>query len=609
VRVRLALAALAALAAAAPVPAQVPGPARQAGGYRSEVVAVVPAFQWDPPPAGEAAQFLAGAQVAALVPVTARSGGCPADFWLTLSAGARAGEPGRGCAEPAVVTASGGAATVAGWDAIVRANARRHFGAVPGSLAEGTLRTRGCVAAFGPLAALGAADRSGRVAEYHPTLDGGSDCGVSLVDATSFPSASAAVRALREAFPAAGILLVGLPRPGHYGALAALTGQAGVLTGSPRERGLVTIPDLTGHVVSGDPFAVSDLGGPPAAHVARLRDLDRAGHLHRRYAGVYLCLGALPLVLYLVLALRRRWGRRLRPLALALAAYPVAGFLVSALPWWRAGQPGIACAAGVLAASVLVAAVGRNELGIAAVTTAVFAVDLLTGARLQRYGLASYSALNGGRFYGLGNVGFAMFATAAVVVTGALARRYGVRAWLAAYPPLVLLDALPRWGSDFGGAIAVTAAFGAAVATRARRTVVAAGAAAGLAVAMGAAGLDYLRPAADRTHLGAFVDDLLHGRASDLLWRKADAAVHSVTGTFYPLVLGASLAAGIVVLRRLRARGDRSLDVTARALAVLWAVGSLVNDSGVVVAAVGCAVAVPLLVSYAIRTAPDGTPW
>jgi hypothetical protein len=593
-----------ALAAPAPAPPAVAAPATasaapaQAGRYRL-AVAFVPGLTWARRPSSDAAGVLRAAALGGVVPTTARAPGCAADFMLTLSAGARAGLPGSACALPAVVPRGRGA-TVEGWDAIVRANERRHDGARPGDLAATSGR---CVAAHGPLAALAAAGPDGRVAEYHPAL-AATDCTVNFVDASGTTSLAATVAAIRDTLRPQGVLVVGVPDGAHYGVVAVLSGR-GLVTGSPREPGLLTIPDLARFVLRFDGLTMRP--GRPDAAVDRLTDLDRAGSLHRRYAGWYLGLGSLPLLLCLVLAFRPRLGRRLRPVALALAAYPVAGFLVSSVPWWRAGTPWLACAAGVLAAMVLVVLAGRGtEVGVAAVTVAAFAVDLLTGARLQRFGLASYSALNGGRFYGLGNVGFAIFATAAVVVAGAVARRYGVRAWLAAYPPLVLLDALPRWGADFGGAIALTAAFGAAVASRMRRTVVAAGAALGLVVAFAAAWLDYGRPVGDRTHLGAFVDDLLHGHAGDPLWRKADAAVHSVVGTAYPLVLIASLVVLTVLLRRLR---DDALAPTARAVAALWLVGSLVNDSGIVVATAGAAVAVPLLLAYAIRRSPDGTPW
>ena len=209
------------------------------------------------------------------------------------------------------------------------------------------------------------------------------------------------------------------------------------------------------------------------------------------------------------------------------------------------------------------------------------------GGFLQETGLASYSAIAGGRFHGLGNAGFAILATATAVVSARL------------LVPAALLVAAPRWGADFGGAVALLAAF----AAQARRAYAAAGTAAGLVIALGAAAFDYRRPAEDRTHLGRFADDLLHGGWTDTIARKAAAAAASLL-TWYPLLAAGSLVVAVLMLRRHR---DRDLAPTVRALAALWLVGSLVNDSGVVVAAVGAAVAVPLLLARVLET--TDRPW
>jgi hypothetical protein len=68
-----------------------------------------------------------------------------------------------------------------------------------------------------------------------------------------------------------------------------------------------------------------------------------------------------------------------------------------------------------------------------------------------------------------------------------------------------------------------------------------------------------------------------------------------MTHTWSPYFLAATVAFGVWLLR---GRRDPALDDTVRALVVLWVVGSLVNDTGVVVAASGAAVAVPLLLAY-----------
>jgi hypothetical protein len=228
---------------------------------------------------------------------------------------------------------------------------------------------------------------------------------------------------------------------------------------------------------------------------------------------------------------------------------------------------------------------------------------------LQRTGLASYSALNGGRFYGLGNVGFAVLGTGAVIALGWVARARDQRLWLLGLLPVALLDASSRFGADLGGGMGLLAAFGAAVARRLKRVALVAGAVAGLGLAALAAWLDYRRPAADRTHLGTFVDDLLHGGGwTDTVARKVDANVHALTRSWYPLLLAGSVAVAVLMLRRLRAIGDTTVRPLVAPLVALWVVGSLVNDSGIVVAAVGTAVAVPLLLAYASRRLDD-KPW
>jgi len=171
---------------------------------------------------------------------------------------------------------------------------------------------------------------------------------------------------------------------------------------------------------------------------------------------------------------------------------------------------------------------------------------------------------------------------------GAAARQWDARAWVWGFVPLTLLDGTA--GYDFGGVVALVAA--AAALTRRLRTVAVA-AVVGLGLAMGIAYADAQRD--EPTHLGRFVSD---GDMRETVARKASAALHSVAGTWYPL-----LVAGCAVAAYLLVRSRRELHDTARVLAVLWVVGSLVNDSGIVVAGAGLALATPLLVSYTQRRA------
>jgi hypothetical protein len=571
------------------VPAQVP--AQSSRPQVAVVVASVGGLTWERPPPKDVRAALDGWAVGAVVPVTARRRVCPADLWLSIGSDARAYVPGSGC-PVATVTGS----RVDGWEAIVRANEAKRFGATPGSFAESV----GCLGATGPLAALAAAHPDGRLDEYASTFGANTTCDHQVADLSAL-RVPEAVAAIDAAYDAATVVLVGIPeRGGHYGAVAVRGSGSGLVEG--------TVPDLVLPRDLAAPLTVEPADDP----VPRLVDLDRLAYLHRRYAGVYFTgLIALPLLLYIWLGFRRRAGRRTREVAYALAALPVAGFLCSAVPWWRSGLAGAVCVVAVAASALVVSAAARllplpRGVAIGAVSAAVFAADLLTGGHLQRTGLASWSSLNGGRYFGLGNVGFAVFTTGALLaLLWVLRSRWRL---LVGLLPVAALDAVPRWGADFGGAIALGAAWATAAARRASRVAVAGGAVAGLALALGVALLDWSRPEGERTHLGHFVHDLFTGGWTDTVLRKAGANLHALTRTWYPLLVAGSLLVAVLVLRRLRARGDKSIEPFVRPLAALWLVGSLVNDSGVMVAAVGLALAVPALVAYAAERHED-VPW
>jgi len=415
--------------------------------------------------------------------------------------------------------------------------------------------------------------------------------GARLLDLTALPSLDAALAALRTEDADRTLLISVAPR-GHLGGVAVLPGE-GVLRGDTRRDGLVTVPDLTRYLTGDLDLATS------AGSAADVRALARREHLHRPYHGVFHTgLIALPMLLYIWLGFgRRRAGPWERRIALALATYPAAGFVASWLPWWRVSWAGAAAVASVIAAMGLLLGLGALaarllrapvEAGLAAAVALVLAADLLAGGYLQETGIASYSAVAGGRFHGIGNAGFAVLATAAVIAVGAAVTRYGARAWLALVPLVVLVGA-PPWGADFGGALTLTAALVVALAKRPRAVVL--GAAAGLAVALALAVLDYRTD--DPTHLGRFVGDVLEGTWTETVGRKASAAAHSAF-TWFPLLVAGSAAYAV---------SRRWTHPMVAPLVVLWAVGSAVNDTGLVVAACGMALAVPLLLSYTERPA------
>jgi hypothetical protein len=348
-------------------------------------------------------------------------------------------------------------------------------------------------------------------------------------------------------------------------------------------------------------------------------------------------------------ALRRRWGdtgrRRVlaatRLAALACAAVPVSTYLVNLVPWSAAGHPLLALGVSLAGADALVVAIAlagpwrRTLLGpgtvVAAATALTVGLDLLTGTSLQLNSLMGYSPLVGGRYYGLGNIAFSVFATSTLLTSvgvaqwlikrdGSHARGWALAVVLALGLTTMALDGLPLWGADFGGVIAFVPGLAVSVLVVAGKRVspirlaifCGAGGVAVLAIAY----LDHLRPPAERTHLGRFFGDLLHGSAGPVVERKFGAMVH----TFGNMTLTPIVVAGLILLVVLLRRPDRvragALDLAFAQAPLLRAglmgalltavVGTLVNDSGVAVIALGLVVAVPITLAAGVRALETG---
>jgi len=380
-----------------------------------------------------------------------------------------------------------------------------------------------------------------------------------------------------------------------------------------------------------------------------LVDLAVAAQAHRRLVpGYFALLVALQMALYVVaVAVLRRssaapGGRRLRSItavaALAFASIPVATFLANLIPWWRADRPLLAVVAVIAAvdAVIVLAAVRgpwrRRLLGpitvVATATAAVLAVDVMTGSRLQMFSLAGYSALVAGRFYGLGNVAFALFATGALLAACGVADALTPRKRLAGIVVLfiglaaVAIDGAPFWGADFGGVLALVPGFAVLVLaaagkrfTVARLVFVVVGAA-GLVTAFGT--IDYLRPAAERTHLGRFVGQVLDGGAWTVIERKASANLGLLTTTPLALIVPVALAFLALVLLKPTSVGAGALSGAftvapllrsgLTAVLVTAVIGFLTNDSGVVVPAMAMTLAIPLALAVSLRAVRDPTP-
>jgi hypothetical protein len=234
----------------------------------------------------------------------------------------------------------------------------------------------------------------------------------------------------------------------------------------------------------------------------------------------------------------------------------------------------------------------------------------------------------GGRFYGMGNVTFALFATAAlllcIVASSHFVRRgdnrTGALVALAIGLAAVVVDGAPAWGADGGGppallpglAYLVLAILG--IRMTWRRGLLIGAVTVGLFLLVGF--LDWLRPTEKRSHLGRFFDSLIHGGAWDIVVRKLDQNIGILFGNYrLALLVPIALVFVIYVLARPTSWGSRSLQrsydavPTLRpgliALLITLTIGFAINDSGVAIPANGAIIAVPLIIAVSVRVLED----
>lgn len=331
-------------------------------------------------------------------------------------------------------------------------------------------------------------------------------------------------------------------------------------------------------------------------------------------------------------ALRRPARAFLRWLALVIAASPGVSFALAACSTRGWGQP--AWFAVLYLGSIAVAS-GAAHLArpfpedpwlapalVAAATWLLLLGDLASGGRLQFDAALGNSPTVAGRFSGVGNLAFAVFAASAIVLATLAVvgfRRTSAPTWagpLAAAAILattIVLDGAPGLGSDVGGVLALVPSsfvcWWLATGRRIDWRPVAAGLAA-TALAIGGFGLyDLSRPAADRTHLGR----LLGGdtQARETVIRKALSAIDSTyhSSLVWILVASAGLALAAWLVRRPTVLARFAPRTTARSLAasalVLGLLGGALNDSGVAVPAMMAMVLVPFAVYTLFRPEPD----
>lgn len=286
-----------------------------------------------------------------------------------------------------------------------------------------------------------------------------------------------------------------------------------------------------------------------------------------------------------------------RTVCLAVASIPVAGVAAGIPHWWRADNPVLAFWA-FIAAGVAVLTVAaslpwmrrgaRATLLIAGVCAALIAVDQVSGATWPLHTPMGYTAQAGARFTGLGNYAFSVFAAAVILLVAFLPWKGRARVWgpIAIGVCAVVIVGAPNLGRDMGGTLTLVAA-GILCCLKLWGRKLSLGAlalAGGIALGVFAIGgfLDYLRPQEDQTHLGRFVGSVLDGTATNILIRKADAALGTIGRPLTWISLAALIGAIIIWRKRGPIRSDR-VAAAAIGLSTVAVLGAVVNDSGIAV--------------------------
>jgi hypothetical protein len=641
---------------------------------RHVVVVGISSLRWSDvsPTATPTLWRLAGqGSVGSLVDYAVKPLTCPADAWLTLNAGARAqsDHTNAACGAFPAVNPAGAGATVPAMGSLEAYNNQFHNSPNWGLLAQ---KTPGCATAVGPGAALALADKSGHVASYLPSaadLTAGvlARCPLTVVDlgsigsaerSSALASADAELARIAADLPAGSTLLVAAPgattKPPHL-QLALVNGpgyQAGLLdAASTRQPGMVVLTDLTPTVLGwlGATLPADAVGaqitrgdrGSLSSTVQSLAGRDAAEQVwrdtHDEFFWAYALadaavLGGIGLAFWGAAEdKRRRRAQWWRVAGVFAASVPAGTFLANLVPWSLSAHPAAALYAVSVALAIVIALAAlagpwrrdpKNPLApfgvVCLFTLVVLALDVMTGSRLQLETPFGLSALEAGRFYGIGNEALGIYGISGLFGAAWLAlmalrrysssRRPAVLAVVVVAVFAVFASGWPGFGGKVGGTIAMVPCFAllalavAGIRLNWRRVLLVA--VSGLALFAVFALINYFVPVTGKSDISSFAGSSLHGHSGGLLLRKINSNIGSLSvNAFSPLIPIVVVVSGLMLWRpawfglKTEPLAYAAEPLMRPILGVLWllpVLGWFADDSGVIVPAAVLPFALPL---------------
>lgn len=282
---------------------------------------------------------------------------------------------------------------------------------------------------------------------------------------------------------------------------AGTPGTGVLYTSTTRAVGLATLADVRGLVLNArtylDPklvppanITLPELRVNPVASVAEAcsviteqqRHASSALRANSRWYQVFHLLSYLAIGALIIWAFASRGSRRLanswwvvRLLGLIAFAMLPAALILNWIPWWNlpgtdstVGAIAVALALTAVIAAALVGILWRSPHAVsilAGISFFILALDIVLGSAHQRNGFMGSLVLSSRRYYGISNRTYIILIVGALLaLLPVLQRFWGQRraAWVTAGlgVAVLLIDALPGWGADFGGPPGIILAFG-----------------------------------------------------------------------------------------------------------------------------------------------------
>lgn len=282
---------------------------------------------------------------------------------------------------------------------------------------------------------------------------------------------------------------------------AGTPGTGVLYTSTTRAVGLATLADVRGLVLNArtylDPklvppanITLPELRVNPVASVAEARSVITEQQRHAssalransRWYQVFHLLSYLAIGALIIWAFASRGSRRLanswwavRLLGLIVFAMLPAALILNWIPWWNlpgtdstVGAIAVALALTAVIAAALVGILWRSPHAVsilAGISFFILALDIILGSAHQRNGFMGSLVLSSRRYYGISNRTYIILIVGALLaLLPVLQRFWGQRraAWVTAGlgVAVLLIDALPGWGADFGGPPGIILAFG-----------------------------------------------------------------------------------------------------------------------------------------------------